>query len=411
MDHKTVKITLLLLIILTTLFGNKALMRNLLTALAILLVGSALSFMIGTMKPKPEKRPDSEQSAISVSYILASDQAQQVSVEVHGHVEASHSIELIAEVSGRILNVHKHFIAGGRIPKNQSIASIDNTQYIANLANAEAELANAEEALSTIEAQAVQARKEWRDLGSEQANNLFLRKPQLKSAKSSLKTAQARLNVAKQQLQRTKVQLPYSSNIIETFIHEGQYVSQGTKLASVYRSDKRQIKLQVSQQQLDKAGIGWPIDIHKHNTIRIRDPRSQGIEIDGKLISHSATVNRNNQLIDLIVDIDSQYADHFLPGLYVQASIAGEAQSNIQRIPEDAFHDKRFLLIINDQQKVTFIPASFVGRDGEQVLVKSAVKAGDKIISSRIALATPGMKVNPIKAEIKPPPSTENPQP
>lgn len=371
-------------------------MRNLLTALSILIIGFLLAFLIGTMKPKPQKLPRVDAPAIQVSAVKASPETLRISVLSHGLVEASQSIDLISEVFGRVTKVHKNFVEGGKIPKKNIIVRIDNTLYKSELAAVKADIATAEEVFSTEKARSIQAKKEWRDLGSDEANALFLRKPQLNSAKARLNAAKARLLLAQQKLARTRLTLPFDASIIETFIHEGQYLSLGNKIASLYHSDKRQVKIQLSQQQLKTANIQWPVRLDSAPIVKIFDPRNPSIAVKGKLLSLGSTVDSKNQLVDLLVKLDPAHADYFLPGLYVEARVSGEPQGNILTLPEDAFHDKRYLLTVNDAMKIEFVPAKFLSRNNQLIQLQADIKPGTTIVTSRLPLATPGLKVSPV---------------
>ena len=378
-------------------------MKNLLTALSILVIGFTIAFLIATMKPKPEKLPQAEVEAIQVSAVMANPESKKIRVLSHGLVEASHAINLISEVSGRVIQVNPNFINGGSISKHEIIVRIDDTQYQAELAAVQADIALARETLSTEKARSIQSQKEWRDLGSEEANALFLRKPQLNSAQARLNAAESRLTLSKQKLSRTKLTLPYSANILETFIHQGQYLSPGNKIASLYHSEKRQVKLQLSQQQLKTANIQWPIQIDNPPQIELFDTRSKDNGIKGTLISRGASIDSKSQLVDLIVELPPKYADYFLPGLYIEAYVSGEIQDRILTLPEDAFHDKRYLLIANDENQIEFIDAQFLSRHGNNIQLTAEIEAGTTIITSRLPLATPGMKVIPVLPSSKTP--------
>lgn len=375
-------------------------MRNLITALSILIIGFFIAYLIGTMKPNPEKTPPTEAPAIHVSAVKAKPETLNISVLGHGFVEATQSIDIVSEVSGRVIKVDKNFVSGGAIDKKTILVRIDDTLYRSEYAGVKADIAAAEENLSTEKARATQAKKEWRDLGSEEANALFLRKPQLKSAQARLDSTKARLVLAKQKLNRTKLTLPFDANIIDTYIHEGQYLSPGNKIASVYHRDKRQVNIQLSQQQLQTANIQWPIRLNSAPNVKIFDPKTPNLTIKGSLLSRGATVDSKNQLIDLLVKLDSENAEYFLPGLYVEASVSGEAQDHILTLPEDAFHDKRYLLVVDDNSTVQFIPATFLSRQQQLIQVRADIKAGTPIITSRLPLATPGLKVTPIFEDI-----------
>lgn len=370
-------------------------MRNLLSAIAIIAFGLFLAVMIGSSKPAPDQKTTSTPESLSVRAMSAIPETIAVSVTSHGLLEASQSIDVTAEVSGTIIHAEKNFISGGAFAQKKTLLRIDDTDYQVALALAQADLIKSYELVATERARSEQARKEWRDLGSEDANNLFLRKPQLASAQAVEKAALARVHQAQANLKKTRITLPFASHVVETYVQQGQFISRGNKLAHVYAQGKWQVTLPLSQAQLKLLNLHWPIKTSASPiqvTLKAEVGNSQ-LAWETEVLHGSAHIDRKNQLAHIIVRVDDRHKSA-LPGLYVEATITGNKQEGLLLIPEDAFHDKRFVLIAN-KGKLEFRAATFLGRQGENLIVKTDIQSGELIIIDRLPLATPGMSIAP----------------
>ena len=88
------------------------------------------------------------------------------------------------------------FAQGGFFAVDEPLVKVEDVDYQFLIARAESQVAAARQRLAEEEGRALQAKREWRDLGSVQANALFLREPQLASAKAALRASEADLAAA-----------------------------------------------------------------------------------------------------------------------------------------------------------------------------------------------------------------------
>lgn len=367
-------------------------MRNLLTAFSIIGVGLLLAFLIATGKPEPEKKTEQAPEPIAVTAVKAKPFTDAVAVKSYGIIEAKTAITISSEVSGKITYVHPNFTAGGRIEKNTAILKIEDSQYQSDVAMAEANLAKAQELAASEKARAQQAQKEWRDLGSKAANDLFLRKPQLKNANTQVKAAETALKRAKTNLQNTHIRLPFTAFITETSANLGQFVMPGTSLAKAYDKSQLQVRLPLSQQQLSQLNLGWPISKeHLPNIILSLTMGQETLEFKGEILQTSAQIDANSQTLHFIAGLPKN-AKGALPGQYVEAKIYGKAQENVYRLPKTAFHDKHFVLQVKEQ-KLRFVEASLFNEDETHVYLKANLPKNSLIVTQRVPLATEGMAV------------------
>ena len=134
-----------------------------------------------------------------------------------GYVESKDNIDLTAQVSGKVVKISPKLSIGAEFKANELLFSIEDTDYLATYAEAEANLATKEQALAEEEGRQILAQKEWefsKAQNLEITNNplskrLILREDHLKQAKANVTAATAKVKQAKLNLQRTKVTAPF----------------------------------------------------------------------------------------------------------------------------------------------------------------------------------------------------------
>jgi multidrug efflux pump subunit AcrA (membrane-fusion protein) len=80
-------------------------------------------------------------------------------------------------------------------------------------------------------------------------------------------------------------------------------------------------------------------------------------------------------------------------GLFVEAEIAGRQMPNAIELPKNILYRGNEVLVLNDNDEVSFITLSLVQSDTDSV-VTTSLKPGTRVVGTRIALPVPGMRVN-----------------
>ena len=127
---------------------------------------------------------------------------------------------------------------------------LEKADYEFAIARALAQEAAAAQRVAEERGRNLQAQREWRDLGTVEANDLFLRKPQLRAAEASMAAAQADVSAAELALARTTVRAPFDGRLESKSVDIGQFVAPGTVLAQVYATDGVEVHLPISDSQL-----------------------------------------------------------------------------------------------------------------------------------------------------------------
>ena len=152
--------------------------KQIIIPIGILLAGIGLMAGLSSMKKPPEEKPEVDTTPI-VAVENISVAPLTLEVTSYGLVQPKYETELVAQVSGQIVELSDTFLRGGQVKKGQLLARIDPSDYEAALIDAEASMASARSALETERAQGQVAEQEWKRITDTSPTELSLRKPQL----------------------------------------------------------------------------------------------------------------------------------------------------------------------------------------------------------------------------------------
>ncbi len=173
-----------------------------------------------------------------------------------GTVAPKVEVDIVPEVSGRVIFVHEELKAGGVIRAGEKIVQIDPRDGEIAVREAQAAVA---EAQARLEMQTIQAdimRRDGRRLGPEAEPNLpaVLREPPRKLAQATLASAQARLGAAQLQLERATVSLPFDVLVVTGKVGLGQHARAGQPLARAYSVEAFEVEVLLTSDELAALG-------------------------------------------------------------------------------------------------------------------------------------------------------------
>ena len=216
--------------------------------LAILAACIGLAYLLLHSGPKPQERPSSDARPQALPVTYAQPQQRRAMVTSQGTVRPKWQIDLIAEASGRVIQVGDQFVSGGFFKAGDELLKVEPLEYEVALARAESQLAQAQQTLAQERGQARLAQREWKDLGSTESNELFLRRPQIAAAEAAVKVATVELQKARIDLQRTSLQAPFNGQLLTTTTQLGARVASGTVVATAFATDVMEVRLPLQRQ-------------------------------------------------------------------------------------------------------------------------------------------------------------------
>lgn len=383
---------------------------------AIVLAGITVVLILIIAKPKPEASPAAAEPAhVKVAVTTAIPQTVQLAVNAHGTVAPKREIDLVAQVSGQIVNVEPAFIDGGFFSRSEVLIEIDARDYQVAVLNAGARLAEAERLLAEEEGRSLQAKREWRDLGNQTANDLFLRKPQLAAARAQVASARADLEMAQLNLERTRIRVPFDGRIKEIYADLGQFVSVGTRLATVYDSTVVEVRVPLTEKQaalldlpltrLPLAGstaLDEEIEVRRFPEVTITGSvagrKSQWL---GRLTRTDAFVDSGTRMFYAVVEVANPFAEvPLLPGLFVEAEIAGRQIENVTVLPRAALFQLDKILTLDGENKVVHHTVDVLRKSDTQVWIKADLALNTLVSTEKQSLTPAGSIVEPLDLSV-----------
>ena len=369
--------------------------------------GLAVCFLVLVGKPatQPTELPEPRRPLVAV--ILAEPSDHSISVRTQGTVEPVRRVDLVAQVSGKVERVSDLFLDGRFFKAGDVLLELEKADYQFAIARAEAQEAAAAQRVAEERGRNLQAQREWRDLGTSDANDLFLRKPQLRAAEASLAAAKADVAAAKLALERTSVRAPFDGRLEKKLVDLGQFVAPGSVLAQIYATDRVEIHLPISNSQLallelplfETSVVDYPAVTL---STRFGGERWQW---EGKITRVEASIDRDSRVTFAIAEVRDPFGGSesrrppLTPGLFVEASISGKPITASVELPATALRGDNTLLWVNENSRLERLAVELLRREQDRVWVRG-VEAGLQIVAEQSSQLTAGAAIE--IAEMRP---------
>ena len=371
--------------------------------LFILLGAFAISYLLwlfGQVQPDPVE----EAPAPDVIVEILTPKDFQIQISSNGTTTPLTQTVLTAEVGGEVIYRSKKFSEGSSVIEGEILAKIDDTDLQLQYKNALLQLANAEVQHSLQLAEAEVAKEAWEKIGDGIASDLTLKKPQLKQAQALLEVAKAQVSSAAKKLNKTEIIAPYAGRIQNVNIDLGTTIIPGQPVGAMYTSSEIEITLAVKDNDLQFLSI--PMDGRKLN------PSEQASVIiesfykgktqswEGKLERVDGVIDPITRMINLIAVFKNDFIETDKPnlpiGLFVEAKIDGITLKNIFEIPINSISKDNEVYIVDKDNQLELRKLTVLKKYSEFVIIKDGLKAGERIVTSKLSTASNGIKVNPV---------------
>ena len=366
----------------------------------VILVGFFLAFMISVSSPKPKKGIEFPKPT-PVFYEILKKQNITLKIETNGEVRPLNEINLIAQVSGQITEAADEFVDGGIIRAGSPLVWIDDRDYKLTVISAESNVAKAKKLLDREIAESELAKRDWEELGVGNADPLTLRIPQLKEAEAIVNAANADLERAKLKLERTVVTLPFQGIIRKKMTGIGQFVSAGSILATAFSTEQVLIALPLTDTELSYLDLPLAYEGVYSSSPRVKFysyTSNKKHEWEGRITRTAGSIDPPTRLVYVYAEVLNPYGQSppLAIGMFVNAEIEGKKIENGFLIPNSAITDESLIYIIDDEDYLRIKKVEVLGADNDNLVVKGAIKEGDRIVSSPLNNAKDGMALTPI---------------
>jgi membrane fusion protein (multidrug efflux system) len=322
--------------------------------------------------------------------VLASDQA----LTLPGTVRALEQTKIYPRVTGY---VRKWLVdIGDKVAAGQVLAEIDTPDLDAQLAQARAQLGQAQAAVNQVTAQRDYSRSNTQRIES-LADQKLVSRSQVEQTQAQASTdeagvASAKSNVTAQQanVRRlletqgfSRVVAPFAGTITTRTIERGDLVTEGTgtPLYTLVATDPIRVLVDVPQTVAASVRAGIAV------TLTIRE--LPGRKFQGKITRAAGALDPDLHTMTTEVQVPNPDAA-LLPGMYVQAQLSFPVPHRVVEIPSTAlYNDAQGLrvAVVDAQQRLRFAPITIERDTGATLQVATGLTGDERVVK----IAVPGL--------------------
>jgi len=371
----------------------------------LLLLGAAVVISMALIRTAPELEPRQPQAVPpAVRVMEVKPGAVQLQVHAQGTIAPRTESELVPEVSGNVVWVSPNLVSGGYFETGEPLLRVDQRDYVAAVARAEATLsrAEAEHEYAQFELQRAE------DLSGRQLISRADLETTLRAARvaeSALRDARLVLETARRDLTRTELSAPFAGLVRSEQVDVGQFISRGASVASVYAADFVEVRLPIADQQLAYLNVPlsqrgeFAADEAPDVTLTAEFAGQKQIW-RGKLVRTEAQIDPGSRMVYAIARVRAEGSEVAPPvGLFVQATIAGIALDDVVVLPRSALRDGNQVLIVDTENRLHFRPVEVLRVYRDDVYVTGGLEAGELVSVSALQTVVQGMRVQPLLPE------------
>ncbi|GHE82778.1 efflux RND transporter periplasmic adaptor subunit [Thalassotalea profundi] len=371
--------------------------------ISTLMLSSALAISLSACGPSnAEKQVPAQIMAQQVDVITLKEQNVSLIDVLPARAVASKIAEVRPQVTGIILE--RHFTEGAFVEAGQTLYQVDDVIYKANLASAEAKVAQTNANLVTAKAELTRYEKLIANNAISQ-QNLDQARAQYKALQAELLMNKAALHKAQVDLTYTKVLAPISGQISKSNITEGALVSAGqsnalttiTQLDPIY-FDIKQASAEINKlQQRLASGELQAVENSAQLTLGNKT-------IQGKLLFNEVQVNPSTDTVTMRAEFKN-VDKNLMPGMFARIELIQAQRLNSILVPQKAVSfnrkgDSSVYVLTADNTVETKVIS--LGRSiGQDWLILSGLNVGDQVITSGLQKIRPGMTVSPVQSNIE----------
>jgi len=267
-----------------------------------------------------------------------------ITVTATGTLSARDSVQVGAEISGRVLKVLVDF--NDKVKTGQVLAEIDPEQYQARLDDARAQLAAArasrENAVATVNEAKLQSERlrSMREAGLSSQQELETSEAtyaravaSVQSAKAQITSASASLKVAESNLKKAIIRSPIDGIVLERSVEPGQTVTSGlqTPVLFTLAADLAELRLDV---KVDEADVGQ-VSAGQKATFTVDAYPNRTFDSTVMTVKNMPTTEQNVVTYETRLSVNNEQG-LLRPGMTATANIMVDDKKGVLLVPNAA---------------------------------------------------------------------------
>ncbi len=354
-------------------------------------------------------------AAVPVSVATVEQKDTAIWTDFSGRVEAVGRVEVRPRAAGAILQAH--FREGALVKQGDLLFTIDPAPYAAEVQGAEAQLAAATARLA-LAAKEAQRAQQLVGQGFTPQRDVDQRVNEVRAAEANLRAMQAALDTARLNLGYTEVRAPISGRVGRIEVTAGNLVPAGptapvlTTLVSVnpiyasFEADEQSLARALASLPQDKVKGGGADLVEQIARIPVQMGTlgSAGTPFSGKLQLVDNVVDARTGTVRVRAAFDNQDGS-LMPGQFARLRLGLAHTEPALAIDERAIgtdQDRRFVMVVGDDNKVAYRPVVLGATADGLRLVTDGLKPGERIVVNGLQRIRPGATVAPQPVAMNP---------
>jgi len=405
-----------------------------------ILLGVAVLVWLLNAKPTPQLKPAAEAvRAVRVIEVAAIDLVPVA--DGFGTVQPARVWSAVAEVAGRVVEVHPRLRNGAILPAGTALLRIDPVDYELSIAQARAQLAELEvqEANARASLKIEQRSLELIERESKRVDDLVSSgtlsqnqadsttrsvlgiRAQVQNLRNTLalipvqrKNLETQLARAERDLQQTRIVAPFAMRVAALAVERDQYVGVGQKLFEGDSVDRVEVLAQFPMAQIRNLVLGrtdLQIDVNNANTqlaelvgfkpTVLLDTGQNVAEWEAEFARMNDTIDPQTRTIGMVVAVDDPFAKTIpgvrpplTKGMFVRVRMSGRSQPDRMLVPRAAVRNGAvYVADSDDRLRRRTVEVEF--SQGDLSVIASGLQIGDRVVVTDVVPAVEGMLLLP----------------
>ncbi|GGY39152.1 efflux RND transporter periplasmic adaptor subunit [Parvularcula lutaonensis] len=374
-------------------------MRWVVIALGALGLGLLIYFGAGVVaKARDNARPPREESFPLVETVSARP-VETLSVVEEGFLRPKAEVDVMPEVSGKVVEVSPKLEPGGRFAKGELLFRIDPRTFEADLERAAADLEAAKAELARAEAEAAR-QKRLEEIGATATSRRQQADAALASARARVGQAGAALTVARKRLEDTRVTAPFDASVISENVALGRLVQPGMAAATIFDTGAAEILLGLLPRDAEAvrraaSNSDRPLDV----IVKPSRASASNVTLTGRVKRFGQSVDRQSRTVPVVIEVPDAFASDSgaFANDFVTVEIPAEISGQLFAAPLGTVREERFVWALDEEDRLRMVPVTPVQRTDTDVIFRTATDLRDeRIVLTALTEEAEGLKVTPV---------------
>lgn len=343
-----------------------------------------------------------------------------------GTTQAERRVNLVPEVSGKIVYTLKDLKPGRRMKRGTTLMRIESSIYRYEVERLKVQIASLKKQIKLASRALKLSQKDWArnkrllkrralDRSSVERFEIGLseREQRLENLKQNLKVTEIALKRARLNLRRTRLSAPFDARVSQGEAIPGNFVAAGRSILTLESTEAVELPVAFTLEQLRKVvgSDGAAVDptqipkaLETMPPVKVWTSNERGGAWEGRVVRVGSRLDVSTRTLNLWVRVQLKASRKrkqakaqrtLLPGSFCTVRIPVRKLSSAVTLPRKALYDDH-VFVVNGSNGKARLEKRKVGLaylDGQQIIVTSGLRDGDQVVINQLSDPAEGTPV------------------